>query len=199
MAKKIKQKQLERRARQAQQERQRLLVYVGIGVLAALLIIGFVVFQLLPSQSATAGTNTKSASAGVCSNVESVADEGRNHLVAGQTPVYTGNPPSSGTHNPIPLDAGIYDKPVDVTMQVHSEEHGYIIINYNGVSQDVVQQLTNIVQSDPRKVILAPYPNMPYKISLTAWDHQQTCTGVNAQAITSFIAEFRDHGPENVQ
>jgi Protein of unknown function (DUF3105) len=196
MANKARQKQLQQRARQERAARQRQLIYVGVGVVA-LLVIVFAASKLL-AQPTTAVASADSASAATCSAIQSPSDEGRAHLVPGQTPTYQSNPPSSGTHNPIPLPAGIYDSPVDVTMEVHSEEHGYIIVHYNGISQGEINQLKQIVSSDPRKLILSPYPNMPYKVSLTAWDHLQTCAGVNRQAISNFVAEFRDRGPENV-
>lgn len=189
---------LAQRAYQAQQARRRRYIYFGIGLLAALVVIGAgIFFMTANSASSSASADTASAAAS-CSDIQSPADEGRVHLVAGQTPTYQNNPPSSGTHNPVPLAAGIYDTPVDVTMEVHSQEHGYIVIHYNGIPQNEIDQLKQIVSNDPRKLILAPYPNMSAKISLTAWDHQQSCTGVNRQAIANFIAEFRDRGPEDV-
>ncbi len=79
---------------------------------------------------------------------------------------------------------------------MHSLEHGYIIIHYNGISATQVQQLASLAQQDPRKLIVSPFPTMTYKVSLTAWDHLQTCTGVDPQVIKNFIGEFRDRGPE---
>ncbi len=64
------------------------------------------------------------------------------------------------------------------------------------VMEDEIQQLVSIAQQDPRKIIVSPFPSMSYKISLTAWDHLQSCDGVDVQAIRNFIGEFRDRGPE---
>ncbi|MGE5140316.1 MAG: DUF3105 domain-containing protein, partial [Rudaea sp.] len=61
-----------------------------------------------------------------------------------------------------------------------------------------VDQLKQLVSRDPRKLILAPYPTMNYSVTLTAWDHLQTCTGVDQASILAFIASYRDRGPENV-
>jgi hypothetical protein len=198
MAKKNRQQFAAQRAKQA---RQRRIIYLGIGLVAALVVAGLGVFFWMPGSATGSGntsTTTDTGAAATCSDIQSIPDEGNAHLTAGQTPTYRSNPPSSGTHNPVPLAAGIYDQPVDVTMEVHSQEHGYIIMHYNGISQNEIDQLKQMVTNDPRKMILAPYLNMYYKVSLTAWDHQQTCTGVNRQAISNFVAEFRDRGPENV-
>lgn len=131
-----------------------------------------------------------------CGDVETLPDEGRGHIQPGETPVYQQVPPTSGNHNPDPMPPSIYDTPIDVTREVHSLEHGYVIIHYNGIPAEQIGRLRAIVRADSRKLILSPYPNMPYKVSLTAWDHRQTCDGVNTDAIRAFINTFRDQGPE---
>ncbi len=189
------------RERQEAAARKRRMTYAGIGGAAVLIIAALAVFLsrvFTPQAAASAVSSVSSAGSTACGPVQTVADEWRLHLSPGQTPTYQANPPSSGTHNPVPLPAGIYDSPVDVTMEVHSQEHGYIIIHYNNIPSDEIQQLKDIVSRDPRKLILSPYPNMSYKVSLTAWDHMQTCEGPNATAIASFVAQFRDQGPEAV-
>ncbi len=82
------------------------------------------------------------------------------------------------------------------TREVHSLEHGYIIIHYNGIPAEQIQQLAGLVRADSFKMILSPLPSMQYPLSLTAWDHLQTCKTVNVPVIRSFISRFRDHGPE---
>ncbi|MGB8647456.1 MAG: DUF3105 domain-containing protein [Anaerolineae bacterium] len=132
-----------------------------------------------------------------CGDIQTLADQGRTHLNPGQSYDYGGsNPPSSGPHDPEPFPQGIYDSPIPQTREVHSLEHGYIIIHYSGIPTDALQQLASIAEQDPRKIIVSPFRSMSYKVSLTAWDHLQTCDGINVQAIRSFIVEFRDRGPE---
>ncbi len=194
MANKVRRRQIaDRQAAEARKQRTRL---IGMGVVGLLIVVGIVYYLWTALTPATAAV--ADIAPGTCGPITNPPDEGRAHLVPGETPTYQSNPPSSGTHNPNPLPAGVYSTPVDVTMEVHSEEHGYIIIHYNGISQGEIQALQQIVERDPRKMILSPYPSMSYKVSLTAWDHQQVCNGVNPQAITSFVALFRDKGPEDV-
>jgi hypothetical protein len=190
MAKKS--RQLQREQERSRRARQRLMIYVGAGVVVLLVIIGAGAVLLSPKQ-----VSSGQVALGVCGPIESPPDMGRTHLQPGETPTYSSNPPASGSHNPNPQDRGIYDNPIDVTMEVHSLEHGYVVIHYNGIPSDQLQQLKDIVSRDPFKMILSPYPSMPYKISLTAWDHLQTCTGVDTQAIASFVAQFRNQGPES--
>jgi hypothetical protein len=186
-------RQLQREQERARHARQRRLVYLGVGAIAVIIVIIGASVLLFPPKQAS----SSEVVLGTCGPIETPADGGRKHLVAEETPTYSSNPPASGAHNPNPQPNGIYDNPIDVTMEVHSLEHGYVIIHYNGIPADQLQQLKEIVSRDPRKMILSPYPSMPYKITLTAWDHLQTCTGVSTQAIASFVAEFRDQGPES--
>jgi uncharacterized protein DUF3105 len=188
-----KQRQLQREQARIQQARRRWLMYIGGGLVVALGVITLGLFLLQP-RTAQGGSTVASAN---CSDIHTVADQGRTHLNPGQSYDYGGsNPPSSGPHDPEPMPPGIYDNPIPETREVHSLEHGYIIIHYNAIPADAVQQLASIAQQDRRKIIVAPFPSMSYKISLTAWDHLQTCDGVDEQVIKSFIAEFRDQGPE---
>jgi Protein of unknown function (DUF3105) len=185
-------RQLAREQERIRRARQRRLIYVGAGVVAILVIVGAGLVLAAPKPP----TSSQVASA-LCGPIEAPPDGGRAHLLPGQTPSYSSNPPASGAHNPNPQARGIYDTPIDVTMEVHSLEHGYVIIHYNAIPSGQLQQLQDIVSRDPFKMILSPYPSMPYKISLTAWDHLQTCTGVDPQAIASFVAQFRNNGPES--
>jgi hypothetical protein len=176
---------------QAHKKQQQQYLIIG-GIIAAALLLG--VGIIYPMMQPRAPTSVGTAN---CGNLQVMTDEGRSHLQPGEpTPVYKSVPPTSGTHNPTWYPAGVYDKTADVTMLVHSMEHGYVILFYNGIPQDQVDQLVRIQQSDPFKLIVAEYPNMPQKIAIAAWDHLQNCDGVNEQVIRSFIAQFRDHGPE---
>lgn len=182
----------QRQEHERKKKQQRYLIIGGIA-LAALLVLGGVVYSMVQTPTVT------STGAALCSNLQALPDEGREHLKPGQTPTYNTNPPTSGTHNLISLPAGIYDANADITQLVHSLEHGYVIMFYNGLPQDQVNQLINIQRSDPIKTIVAPYPNMPNKVSLVAWAHMQNCDGVNEQVIRSFIAQFRNQGPEQAE
>lgn len=180
----------QRAAQEAQAKRKRYLL-IGGGVVAILLVAAGIV---APSFMPRTPTSTGSAA---CGNLLVLEDEGRGHLAPGETPpTYKSNPPSSGTHNVSSYPAGIYDNNADISQMIHSLEHGYIILYYNGISQNEINSLINIQRSDPFKVIVAPYPNMEQKVALVAWAHMQNCDGVNEAAIRSFVEQFRNQGPE---
>jgi len=190
MSSKPKTTQAQLRQEQERKKKQRQYLIIGGIAAAAVLVLGGVIFALVQPRAPT------STGAAVCANLQTLTDEGRDHLTAGETPTYHTNPPTSGTHNPVPLPAGVYDANADVTQLVHSLEHGYIIMYYNDLPQDQINQLVNLQRSDPYKMIVAPYTNMSSRVALVAWDHMQLCDGVNEQAIRSFTAQFRNQGPE---
>lgn len=176
---------------QEKKQRQQLYLLGGGGVILVGIVIALIILPALRPPTPT------SVGSAACDSVQTFADEGRQHLGPGDpTPVYKTNPPTSGNHNPVPMPAGVYSSNVDITQLVHSLEHGYVIIYYNGLSQDEANQLAGIQNSDPVKTIVAPYANMPHKISMVAWTHMQNCDGVNEQVIRSFIAQFKGQGPE---
>lgn len=178
-------------AKQAQAQKHRQYLIIG-GIIAAALLLG--VGILYPMMQPRAPTSVGTAE---CESLKVMTDEGRGHLKPGEPiPVYKSVPPTSGTHNPQWYPAGVYDKNADITQLIHSLEHGYVIMFYNGIPQDQIDQLVRIQQSDPYKLSVAEYPSMPQKIALAAWGNLQNCSGVNEQVIRSFVAQFRDHGPE---
>ncbi len=192
MSSKPSRQQAQLRAEQEKKRKQQQYLVIGGGIVAALIVIVGVVLLLSP-RSNQGITNTTAR----CANLQTLEDEGRDHLKPGDpAPVYKSVPPTSGIHNPVWAQAGVYSDNVDVTQLVHSLEHGYIIMYYNGISQDEINNLINIQRGDSYKLIVAPYPNMPYKVALVAWTHRQTCEGVDTATIRSFIDLFRNQGPE---
>lgn len=184
-------RQMQMRAEQEKKKKQQQYLLMGGAAVAVVIILAGAFLLISPPRLPT------STGSATCSNLQQVADDGRDHLTAGEpTTVFKSVPPSSGKHDPSPLPAGVYDTNVNVSQLVHSLEHGYVVLYYNGIPQDQINQLVSIQNSDPIKMIVAPYPNMPYKVAIVAWARMQTCDGVNEQAIRSFTAQFRNQGPE---
>lgn len=185
-------RQTQLRLDQEKKRKQQLYLLLGGGALAVVLVLAGTFFVLNPRRNLP--TSTGSAK---CNSVQQIPAESSGHLNPGEaTPVYKSAPPTSGMMDAVPLPAGAYGADVQISRLMHSLEHAYIVLYYNGLSQDQVQQLVNIQQSDSYKVIVAPYANMPSQVALAGWTRLQTCDGVNEQAIRSFIAQFRGQGPE---
>jgi uncharacterized protein DUF3105 len=131
-----------------------------------------------------------------------VPDQGREHIAQGQAHLpYNTTPPTSGPHYVDPAPWGIYTQSIADETQVHNLEHGGIMIQYwcpDGCP-DLVSQLTTVASRYKSKVILAPYSKpMPNRIALTSWTWIDTFDNFDEARITQFIAQHKDHAPEQV-
>jgi hypothetical protein len=120
---------------------------------------------------------------------------------------YKTNPPTSGTHNPVWYQDGVYepgDVP-DLGMLVHTLEHGRINVQYTpGTPAETVSQLEALLAEQSGGYHMLLYENttgMDAEIAATAWTHSLTCPEMNDEvfdAIRTFRARYIDKGPENV-
>ena len=135
-------------------------------------------------------------------------NEGNTH-VPNSTPVtYKTVPPTSGNHNPVPLDDGAYitpitsdtSKPTNIRNEVHAMEHGRIEIHYKPSLPEAQQlALKGVFDADPDGMLLYPDPDMPYDVAVTAWENMAVCPNYN-ETVLDVIRNFRDtyrgNGPE---
>jgi hypothetical protein len=136
-------------------------------------------------------------------------DEGRTH-VPNSTPVeYKTVPPTSGNHNPVPIDDGAYKTPIpsdpnhpgmNIRDMVHAMEHGRIEIHYKpSLPEEQQLALKGVFDEDPDGMLLFPDPAMPYDVAVTAWQNEVVCPHYN-ETVLDVIRNFRDtyrgNGPE---
>ena len=133
-------------------------------------------------------------------------DQGRQHL-ADVNHAYSQHPATSGPHLPLPLPPrpAVYTGPVPEARAVHNLEHGYVWVYYqpsgrDALSAPVVAALAEAVPGE-RKVLMAPYPELPAGSSLdfAAWDELAHCgstvtAGEALAAFHAFVVAFRE-GP----
>jgi hypothetical protein len=135
--------------------------------------------------------------------------------------VYSSEPPTSGYHLELFPTGFVNDAPLPKYVQVHLLEHGNILLQYNCMCPDTVNDLTAIANEfnarlipagvtapTPEQmrqaleqglaVVVAPDPSMPYKIALTAWTRLATMDTVNKADVVSFINRWL-HDPDNLQ
>lgn len=129
-------------------------------------------------------------------------------------PKYNSKPPTSGPHWNLPGEApvgwGIYKEPIPDQVQIHNLEHGGINIQYNcSDCPELVQQLEEFYDRwwpanklplfpNSSKLIVAPYPDMPSHIALTAWGRIDTMDAYDEDRIIRFIEAWRGKAPEQV-
>ncbi|MBC7644899.1 MAG: DUF3105 domain-containing protein [Thermoleophilia bacterium] len=130
-----------------------------------------------------------------CTPLEERKVQGRTHTTEKQK--YTENPPSSGAHNPVPLDWGIYKTNQPDERWVHNLEHGHIVILYKKITTDQKTQLLKYVKRDPFHIVVLPRDkNVKDGIYYVAWDKSLYCAKPSAEALQFMIDGSRDQGPE---
>jgi uncharacterized protein DUF3105 len=135
-------------------------------------------------------------------------DEGNTH-VPNSTPVhYRTVPPTSGNHNPVPIDDGAYTTPVtsntsaeiNIRNEVHAMEHGRIEIHYKpGLPENEQLALKGVFDADSDGMLLYPDPDMPYDVAVTAWTNEVVCPTYDPtvlDVIRNFRDTYRGNGPE---
>ena len=120
---------------------------------------------------------------------------------------YKSNPPTSGVHNPVWYEDGIYEPGTapDLGMQIHTLEHGRINVQYRpGTPRETIAQLEALLaeQSDGYHMLL--YENvtdMEYAVAATAWGRSVGCATMSDEVfdvLRTFRAAHIDKGPESV-
>lgn len=87
---------------------------------------------------------------------------------------YNSDPSTSGPHLATPPRRGVYISPLATEALPAFLAGGGVEVLYNsGASPDVVRALTDVVNAeldrDPGLVLLAPRPQMPCQVTVTAW------------------------------
>ena len=168
--------------------------FLVILVLLGVAVGGFLVFGKKPQEAKPENP--------LVANIQTIADQGKNHVKSDTQVEYGSNPPTSGPHYEEWTKAGVYEEPLADGNLVHSLEHGYVIISYNCEQEnpeckDLVSKVVAIWEEKGRnKIIVTPRPSLDTKIALTAWTKLDKFDEFDAERINFFIDEFRNKGPE---
>ncbi len=178
-------KQKETEQRKGKKQLQRFLSYL-IGIL------------LLTGAGYWAYTNWATTPGG-----EFVRSMGNRHVTSTQVGLttYNSDPPTSGPHLPSIARWGIHERPIPKELQVHNLEDGGVLVQYNcdranQECRELVDKLANIVRRY-NHAILAPYPGVTQKITLTAWTRIDKFNEFDEKRIVRFIDAYidMDHHP----
>lgn len=124
---------------------------------------------------------------------------------------YNSNPPTSGPHNPVPAEPGVYEPGNGPAHEnwVHSLEHGAIVFLYApGTAEKRIRQLEALA-AEPvagypggyATLVLENKTNMPYQVAAVAWTRllgDEQLTDASFDALRAFREEFINQGPEQV-
>jgi hypothetical protein len=217
------------RAEAAAAARRKRLQWAGGGVLALAIVVGVVVLAVAglggggsndgqASQADAASAKVKLPQQQI-SNVDAAAKaagcvlqhppiEGRTHLTKNFKPSdYKTNPPTSGNHNPVWYQDGIYE-PGDTPRLgelVHPLEHGRIEIQYKpGTPKSTVDQLEALYDEmghGYHELLFQNTTGMKYQVAAAAWGQLLGCPKMNPKvfdAMRTFRERYIDKGPEIV-
>lgn len=110
------------------------------------------------------------------------------HVTAGTDVVYLTDPPTSGPHAVLPVQAGIRDEPLHPTLQVGVLETGRILVQHRDLPASEVAELAALVASE---VVIAPNPGLDAPVVATAWQHRLDCERIDVGSLQRFVNEFR--------
>ncbi|HZQ34921.1 MAG TPA: DUF3105 domain-containing protein [Dehalococcoidia bacterium] len=135
------------------------------GVVVVLLVVLFFLLDPLGLRAPLPGTK--------------VASQGNAHVNPGDFHVaYSTDPPTSGPHFPTVPQPQIYKDPLATEFLPHFLEHAGVEVLYNkNAPADVVAKLKEIYRQEVDKtnvgvgphLLLAPRPDMPCEVTVTAW------------------------------
>jgi len=152
-------------------------------------------------------TNLRAAASAAKCELKTTPADGSNHTSEKVT--YTQSPPTSGDHDPVAADDGLYEtgNAPPAENHVHSLEHGRINIQYKaGTPQATVDKLETL-GSEPLSfgregyhvLVFENNTEMEPAVAATAWTQSLTCPTMNDgvyDAIRAFRTEYTDKGPE---
>jgi hypothetical protein len=151
-------------------------------------------------------TDLKKAVAAAGGVLVNPKNEGSTHVSG--TVEYKSNPPTSGNHNQVPAQDGIYapgNEPAKENF-VHSLEHGRIEIQYApGTPKATIDQLETLGSEELNGseayhiLVFQNNTKMPFAVAAVAWDHYVAFKEMNPQvfdAIRAFRKQYTDKAPE---
>ena len=132
--------------------------------------------------------------------VRSFPSDGRAHLDPGQTYNYEHRFPTSGPHDPQPVEPGVYTESQPPTKLVHALEHGNIVIYYDEPAPKILNLLRTWAEHHDGKwsgLVLTPESGLGDEIVLTAWTKMLRLDPFDRVAAAAFIDTYRGRGPEH--
>jgi plasmid stabilization system protein ParE len=135
-----------------------------------------------------------------------VANEGWAHVTEGSAISYQHSPPASGPHYPVWLRYEEYASAQARGYWVHNLEHGAVVFLYRpdapaatvSALRDVFRTLADDPQCGHPRALMNPDPAMPRAVAVVAADWILEGDTVDGQAIRDFVAQHRNHAPENI-
>ena len=192
-------KRQEFRQQRERQQRRQMLVWAGIGILALLLVGGFIWRGVSQGSLVEVGEKVP------------VSPGYENHIEEGTDPgPFSTDPPAGGRHFARDLEAGFYDDAFAATLGeypegrlVHNLEHGYVIFWYNCdlLSAEACETLKAEIRQVMDKfggseLIAFPWKSLEVPVAMTSWDRLQRFETFDPALAERFIRANQNQSPE---
>ena len=154
-------------------------------------------------------TNLKAAAEAAKCELKTFPSEGNVHTSDKAQWKYKTNPPTSGTHDPVASEEGLYEagNSPSVGMAVHALEHGFIDLQYKpGTPKATLDKLETLGSEalgfgakGYHTLVFENTTKMKAAVAATAWTHSLTCPTMNDgvyDAVRAFRTEYTNKGPE---
>lgn len=157
-------------------------VVIGGVVIAAIIGLGYLLFQDLRGPAPIEPIE------GLVEHEHQSRDHVDEEIIAGDLP------PVGGSHSAVWQNCGIYDEPVSIENAMHSLEHGAMWLAYQpDMPQRDVESLRDQVRGE-EFVIMSPYPGLKSPVVLTAWEVQMELDSVEDDRLEEFVDRYQQ-GP----
>lgn len=140
--------------------------------------------------------------------VETPEDLGVSHLSTEQVdaimagteegPAYSSVPATSGPHAPLATPCGIFRQETPEIFNVHSLEHGVVIVYYKGdeVEPQALAEVEEAARQFQTHIIMMPRSDMPSPVAFVSWGHLAVRQSLDVDEVRTFWGEFAQRGPE---
>jgi len=179
--------------------------YVAASAIIAVLVIGGFAIGGLNFGGSSGVAQTGSAEAPVEGLGEIHTVTTYEHVPVGDVVDYASYPPTSGDHWPPGEQSacGFYEGGLDDERIVHNLEHGNIVISYNLIDPETIDQLRDAMDDVGLAQswgVARSYDKMPEgQVAVAAWGVIDTMDGVDAERIKIFFEAYSGNlGPEQL-
>jgi hypothetical protein len=175
-------------------------------VIAVLVIAGFVIGGLIPSQPGAPEGSAFEYVEGVGLEQElmPVGPSGLNeHVGIDENVEYSTAPPTSGDHWDTQARCGFYEDGLPDERIVHNLEHGIIVVSYNLATPEEVNELREAMESIELAELWGLtrfYDQIPVgTVAAATWGVLDTMQGVDRDRLETFIETYAGNlGPEKI-
>jgi hypothetical protein len=116
---------------------------------------------------------------------EPIDSRSTQHLLPGvPDPAFSTDPPTSGPHRIGNHPSGVLLQPMARSIQVSLLERGLVLVQYKGLRS---ADRTRAEHLSGPTVTVAPDPDLPAPVVVTAWTYKLTCQRLDVSAIRSFV------------